>query len=124
MSIRFNIVPTDTDTFDVHLRIPPENPRMRGFITVTAKVRSKAELKAFGERIDAGEYDGDIEALRDMFTEIKGLGTDAGPIEGEAVWEFLQTSKAGSYIVPALIEAYFQQYQQARQGNSQRRRSR
>jgi len=125
MSVSFNIKPIDTDEFKIQLAIPPENPTMRGFVTVGAKVRSKNELKEFGEKIQANEFEDDIAILQAMYPGgVKGLGSDAGPVEGDKVWEFLQTSPVGGFIVPALIEAYFDQYQGARQKNSARLRSR
>lgn len=122
MSVTLSIKPVSTDQFKVHVCIPPENPTMRGYLTVEAKVRSKAELKEFGEAITDGGFDDDIAALREMYTRIDGLGNDAGPVAGEAVWDFLRNDKVGSYLVPALIEAYFDQYQAARQKNSKGRR--
>lgn len=124
MSVSFAVKPIDTDTFKVALAIPPEKPAMRGHITVHAKIRSKAELKEFGDAIADGEYEDDIEALKAMYTKIEGLGKGEEAIDGDAVWDFLQNDKVGSYIVPALIHAYFSQYQSARRGNSKGRRSR
>ncbi len=123
MSVSFSIKPIDIDELKITLAIPPENPTMRGFITAGAKVRSKNELKAFSEKIQAGEFENDIDILKSMFPGgVKGLGNDAGPIEGDKVWEFLQTDPTGSYITRALSDAYFDQYQGARQKNSVRLR--
>lgn len=123
-NVSFTVKPIDVDEFKVHLAIPPENPTMRGFITVKAKVRSKKELKEFGEAIQDDAYEDDIAVLKDMFVDIDGIGNDAGAVTGDAVWEFLKVDKIGAYIVPALIEAYFAQYQSARRGNLKGRRSR
>ncbi len=124
MSVTFATKRVTTDEFKIHLAIPPENPTMRGYITVRANVRSKAALKDLANAVQDDEYEDDIAVLKDMYAGIEGLGNEDGPLTGEAVWDFLINDPTGAYIVPALIEAYFDQYQQARRGNSKRRRSR
>lgn len=124
MGTTLKITTISTEPMKIHLAIPPEKPIIKGYITAHAKLRSKAEMKQFGEDIQDNVYDDDIAVLKEMYTGIDGLGTDTDNISGDAVWDFLLNDKVGSYIVPALIQAYFDQYNDARQKNSARSRSR
>lgn len=100
----------------VDLVIPPENPIMRGYITVDAVVKSKEEFKVLAE----ADMD-DVEYFAQIVQAVHGLGDANGnPIEGEAAMREVQTGRLSMYYIPAIVSAYFEQYGEARQKNSRK----
>lgn len=116
----------DTAPIKISIAIPPENPQIKGSFTGHAKLRSKAENKALLERFTNYEGDGDAdsEMVRELYASFEGLGNEAGPLEGEAAFTELLTGSLSAYLVPAVVQAYYEQYGEARQGNSKRSRGR
>lgn len=106
----------DTFSMKVELAIPPENPIMRGFLTVDAYVKSKAEFRELADKeLEDGEYfDAIVHAVH-------GLGDANGnPIEGEDAIREVKEGKLSMYYLPAIVTAYFEQYGEARRKNSKR----
>ena len=84
-----------------------------------AKIKTKPENKALFEKVEAGEIEDDAELIRDLFEGFEGL-----PCEKGQEFQYVTEGPISAYLVPALIQAYFQQYAEARQGNSKARRGR
>lgn len=123
MSVTLKLKEIQTAVITVPISIPPD---IDGFVKATVKVRSKAEMKKLGEDVEDGVYADDVAILRDLYVDIRGLGGEDGkPIEGDDVFTFLGgDTKLGAYLATAFIQAYFAQYGEALQKNSQKRRSR
>ncbi|GMU44168.1 MAG: hypothetical protein IT479_06995 [Xanthomonadales bacterium] len=115
-----------TAPIKISIAIPPENPQVKGSFIAHAKVRSKAENKAMLEKYSnwEGEGDGDEAMVRELFDRFEGLGNEEGPLEGDAAFAEVLTGSLSAYLVPAVIQAYYEQYGEARQGNSRRLRGR
>ncbi|MHB8679004.1 MAG: hypothetical protein ACYC7G_04620 [Rudaea sp.] len=124
MAVTLTVKKVETAPIKIQVDLNTDAGRITGYITGHAKIRSKAENVAFGEKLTNGDFPDDISVLREMYASVDGLGDDSGPIEGEAVWDFLQNDRIGSYIVPGLIKAYFSQYNEARVGNFEKPRAR
>lgn len=116
----------DAAPLKIGIAIPPENPQIKGAFTAYAKVRSKAENKAMLERFSnyEGEGDGDEALVRELFDRFEGLGNENGPLEGDAAFAEVLSGSLSAYLVPAVIQAYYEQYGEARVGNSKRSRVR
>lgn len=94
-----------------------ESPFDAAATLATIKARN-AEAKANRERAEAADYEGrDEELLRQMYDHFDGFGDADGFAE-------LLTGAASAYLYPAAISAYFEQFGEARRGNSGKRRSR
>jgi hypothetical protein len=104
-------------TFD--LRISIDCPLGKGFFTGKAKIRSKPENEALFERIKDGDVSGDEEVLRELYEGFTGLDCETGK-----EFDYLLTGPASAYLAPAAIQAYFEQYAQAKAGNSRPSRGR
>lgn len=116
-----------TAPLKITIAIPPENPTIRGYFTGHAKVRSKAENTALLERYQDWSEDGDSDEslVRELYDGFSGLGDENGQeLSGEAAFDAVLSGPLSAYLVPAVVQAYFAQYGEARQGNSARRRSR
>lgn len=116
-----------TAPLKITIAIPPENPQVKGYFTGNAKVRSKTENKALLEKYQdwQGEGDSDEALVRELYDSFTGLGDDAGnELSGEAAFDAVLRGPLSSYLTPAVVQAYYEQYGEARQGNSARRRSR
>ena len=110
----FRMKEIKTFPLKVELAIPPENPVMRGYITVDALIKSKGEFKALAE----AELD-DTEYFKQIVTAVHGIGDVNGNLlEGEAAMEEVQTGSLSMYYIPAIVSAYFDQYGEARRKNS------
>lgn len=109
------------DTFSrrIELAIPPESPQITGHIMVDFKVLSKAEVSALSERGLSDE-----EYLPQIVEAVHGLGhpeTDE-ELKGDAAMTEVLTGHYSMYLVPAIVSTYFEQFGEARRGNSKRRR--
>lgn len=104
----------DTFPLKVELAIPPEKPIMRGHITCDAYIRNKDEIKALAdENLEDGEY------FDRLIKSVQGLGNDAGTaLEGDDAIKEVKEGRFSMYLVPAIVQAYFEQYGEARRKNS------
>ncbi|HMN33910.1 MAG TPA: hypothetical protein PKE36_00645 [Chiayiivirga sp.] len=73
---------------------------------------------------DSDEGDADAAMVRELYDSFEGLGDDSGDLNGEAAFEAVLTGPLSAYLTPAVVGAYFEQYGDARLGNSRKRRSR
>ncbi len=109
------------DTFSrrIELAIPPENPEISGHITVDFRVRSKADVAQLAERgLPDEEY------IPEIVAAVHGLGnpeTDE-ELSGAAALDEVLTGHYSMYLVPAIVSSYFEQFNEARRGNSRKRR--
>ena len=100
------------------LRIDVNTSVAKGYFTGHAIVRPKAEVEEVRYQVVEGEYaDREDELLRFMYESFDGFG------DADAFNEILN-GKASAYLTPAAIGAYFEQFGEARKGNSKKRRSR
>lgn len=113
----------DTAPLKITVAIPPENPKIKGYFTGRAILRSKVENKELFDRIDAGDVEDD-QLLHELYEGFDGLANEAGYCEGEAAFVEILTGPNSAYLTPAAIQAYYTQYGEARQGNSKRLRGR
>lgn len=104
-------------TFD--LRINIDCPLGKGHFTGRAKIRSKPENAVLFERISSGELENDEAVLRELYEGFSGLDCEAGK-----EFEYVLSGPASAYLAPAAIQAYFEQYGQAKAGNSRPLRAR
>ena len=119
MSASFSVKKT-VSTFKrrIDLAIPPENPQVTGHITVEYKVCSKADVKALSERGLTDE-----EYFPEIVTAVHGLGDESGnEMTGQAAIDEVLGGHFSMWLVPAVVTAYFEQYNEARSGNSRKRR--
>lgn len=116
----------DTAPLKISIAIPAENPTIKGTFIANARLRSKAENKALLEKYSNwdGEGDGDEAMVRELFESFEGLGNDDGPLLGEAAFLEVLRGRLSAFLVPAVIQAYYEQYGEARQGNFKRLRGR
>jgi hypothetical protein len=109
----------ETFTKHIDLAIPPEDPQVKGYITVDYKTRTKAEVMELGERGLSDE-----EYIHEIVADVHGLGhpeTDE-ELAGQAAINEVLTGQFSMWLVPAIVHTYFEQYNEARRGNSKRRR--
>jgi hypothetical protein len=106
----------EATTFELSIKI--DCPVASGSFTADAKVRTKPEFKALLDRVQADELT-DEQVVRELVTGFKGLPCEAGK-----EFEFVLTGPASAYLIPAVIQAYFEQFGEARTGNSKRSRGR
>ena len=127
MSTLIATKPIGTIPLKINIAIPPENPTIKGHFTGHARVRSKKENKALLEKFQdfTGDGDSDEELVRELYEGFSGLGDDAGQeLTGEAAFDAVLKGPLSAYLMPAVVQAYYEQYGEARLGNSGRRRSR
>lgn len=91
-------------------------PAVKGQFIANAKIKSKPENKAILDRIDSGELADDADLIRELFEGFEGL-----PVEADKAFDYVLNGPISAYLVPALIQAYYEQYGQARVGNSKQR---
>jgi hypothetical protein len=110
----FTLKEVTTFTLKVELAIPPENPRMKGFLSVEYFVMSKDDVKQLGEEgLEDAEY------FAKLVSAVHGLaGVDGQPLIGIAALDEVRAGKYSMWLVPAIIQAYFEQYGEARRKNS------
>lgn len=115
-----------TTPIKISVAIPPENPQIKGSFIGHARVRTKGENKALLQRFDPyeGEGDADEVLIRELYERFEGIANEDGELTGDAAFKELLTGPLSAYLVPAVIQAYYEQYGEARQGNSKRSRGR
>lgn len=117
------LVLRDLETSELRVNIDIGG-KVKGYFFADAIVRSKEEMKDLAEKIQNDTFKDDSEFLRACFTGFTGLGTEDGPLEGEAAWNYVLNGKLSGYLVSALSQSYFTQYGEALQKNLQRWRGR
>ncbi|AZF88132.1 tail assembly chaperone [Microcystis phage Me-ZS1] len=110
------VIKQEVKTFDLTIRI--DCPAATGTFVGVAKIKSKPENKALFERI-SNEGMEDEEVLREIYETFKGLPCDPGK-----EFDYLLNGPISAYLVPAALQAYLEQYNQARVGNSRPSRAR
>lgn len=124
MSTTLSLKPVTTAPLMIEIAIPGG---VRGHFIGHARVRSKADNKALLERYSdfQGEGDPDEGFVRDLYDSFIGLGDENGQeLTGEAAFDAVLKGPLSAYLTPAVVQAYFEQYGEARTGNSGKRRSR
>lgn len=109
----------DTFQMKVHIAIPAENPLIEGFITVDYAVLSPDERDDLNkQKLSDEEY------FKRLVKGIHGLGSpDTGEaLAGEAAIQEVLKGKYALYLRTAILERYWEQYGEALQGNSPKRR--
>jgi len=114
----------ETVPLKISIAIPPEKPVIQGMFIAHAFARTKEENKVLFDRVDAGELTEDIDILKSLFQGFDGIGNEKGYCEGEAAFVEIATGPNSAYLVPACIQAYYEQYGEAKQGNLRGRRGR
>lgn len=100
------------------IRVDIQTSVASGYFTGHARVMSKVAFNALLEEVKDGGYeDREEELLRQLYDRFDGFGDTDGFAE-------LLTGTASAYLYPAAISAYFEQFGEARRGNSGKRRSR
>lgn len=100
------------------LRVDINTSVAKGYFTGHAIVRPKAEVEDIRQAVMDGEYeDREEDLLRKMYESFDGFGDADG-------FEEILNGKASAYLTPSAISAYFEQFGEARKGNSKKRRSR
>lgn len=100
------------------IRVDIKTSAASGYFTGHAKVIDKVAFEALRKAVLDGEYeDREEELLRLMYDRFDGFGDADGFAE-------LLTGVASAYLYPAATSAYFEQFGEARKGNSDKRRSR
>lgn len=119
MTTTFPIKKVDTIEIKIDLAIPPENPVIKGQIAVDCFLLPKDKVK---ELLESGLDDADF--LPKIAKAIRGLGNESGPIEGKAAFDEVLTGQYSMYLLPAITQAYFEQFGEARRKNSKPLRGR
>lgn len=100
------------------IRVNVQTSAASGYFTGHAHVSTRAECEALRSAVIDGEYeDRDEELLRKMYDRFDGFGDADGFAE-------ILNGTASAYLYPAATGAYFEQFGEARRGNSAKRRSR
>ena len=123
------LVLKDISTFPltVNIALPPEKPKIRGYITAHAVIRDRDEVKKLREDITGGEYDSDGAVLREMYDKLEGIATPQEPtvaLEGDEAFDYVIEGKYNVYLIGALMAAYFEHFDEARAKNFGRSRVR
>ncbi len=101
-------------TFPLTVKI--DCPAAKGDFIAHAKIKTKPENKALLDRIDAGDMADDADLVRELFDKFEGL-----PCAEGQEFSYVLEGPLSAYLVPALIQSYYQQYGEARVGNSKPR---
>ena len=116
--LKINPVKTDT------IRIDVEGPGFSGFFKGTFPVRSKPENDALLKRhMEAVPEEGesvDENLIREIYSGFSDLTSDVT----DDGFEYVLRGPYSAYLAPAALQAYFEQYQRARKGNSRGPRAR
>jgi hypothetical protein len=105
------------ETFPVQIKI--KCPAAEGYFTGHAVARSKPEQAKILERIEDGEIEDDAAFVRELYKGFDGLGA-----EGEDAFKVVLEGPASSWLTPAVISAYYEQFGEARQKNARKSRRR
>lgn len=114
------LVISTVDTFkrQVAFAIPPEDPKVEGYLTIEFRALSKRQVQELLDR----ELD-DVEMFGELVHAVHGLGGPNGEtLTGQAALDEVTQGQLSMWLVPGIVQDYFEQYGQARRGNSKRRR--
>lgn len=116
--LKVKAVTTDT------IRIEVDGPGFSGFFIGEFKIRTKPENEALLQKhLNAPVEDGenaDEKMLREIYTSFSDLPLE----EGQDGFDYICKGPLSAYLAPAAVQAYFDQYQKARRGNSRGSRGR
>jgi len=113
-----NLKPVTTAPLKIDIAIPGG---ARGHFIGHARVRSKADNKALVERYRDFQVEGDPDEgfVRELYDSFTGLGdADGNDLTGDAAFEAVLKGPFSAFLTPAVVQAYFAQYGEARLGNS------
>lgn len=100
------------------IRVDINTSVAKGYFTGHAKVMTKAQVEEMRDQVLDGEYEGrDEDLLRAMYDRFEGFG------EGDGFKDVLE-GPASAYLSAAASTAFFEQFGEARKGNSRKRRGR
>lgn len=100
----------------VKLRLPTETPGkfLEGTITAKVKVLTKEEIAELAEKGTT-----DVEYIEHLVSSVEGLGdADGNPLTGEAALVEVKKGQWSAYLQAGIIQAYFEQFGEARVKNS------
>ncbi|MDO5625010.1 MAG: hypothetical protein Q4G71_10000 [Pseudomonadota bacterium] len=106
----------DTVALPVDIRLPTEKPGEfnTGKITAHVRIRSRDQVRELTERELSDE-----EVIRELVTAVDGLGDAEGnPVTGDAAIAEVTSGAWSNFLTAAILQAYFDQYGEARVKNS------
>lgn len=107
---------TNVVALPVKLRLPTETAGkfLEGSITVRVKVLTKEEIAALSEKGTT-----DAEYIDQLVTSVEGLGdAEDNPLTGDAALAEVKSGLWSAFLQSAIIQAYFDQFGEARVKNS------
>lgn len=113
---------TETVALPVKLRLPTDNPNAfnEGTITCKVKILSKDRMRELSEKETT-----DAEYLDLVLVDVEGLGDEDGKaINGEAALREVRDGDWSTFLQAGILQAYFEQYGDARVKNSKTSRGR
>lgn len=113
---------TNTVSLPCKLRLPTDNPLKfnEGTITSTVKILPKDRMRELAEAETT-----DAEYLELLLVSVDGLGDDEGnAIAGDAALDEVRKGQWSTFLQAAILQAYFEQYGDARVKNSKTSRGR
>ncbi len=113
---------TNTVSMPCKLRLPTDNPLKfnEGTITCQVKVLPKDRMRELAEAETT-----DVEYLDLLLVSVDGLGDDEGnAITGDAALEEVRKGQWSTFLQAGILQAYFEQYGDARVKNSKTSRGR
>lgn len=113
---------TETVSMPCKLRLPTDNPLKfnEGTITCQVKVLPKGRMRELSEAETT-----DVEYLDLLLVSVDGLGDDEGnAITGEAALDEVRKGQWSTFLQAGILQAYFEQYGDARVKNSKTSRGR
>lgn len=117
-----------TTPLRIELDLKTDVGPIKGFFTGHARIRSKAELKAFSERltklVDDGVEDAESIVLHEMYESFEGLANASGELTGEAAFVEVLTGPLSMHLTHLALDAYWSQLGGAREGNGRPSRAR
>lgn len=113
-AVTFTLKKIATFPLKIDLAIPPQNPQIKGYITVDCKARTREENR---ELLDQNLAD--AEFLKEISVNIRGLGdADGNAIEGEEAFKQCTEGEHSAWLLPAIVGAYYEQFGEGRRKNS------
>ena len=101
---------TPVETFP--LKVEVECPVGKGYFIFDCKVKTKEEAKELRNKGLTDE-----EYFRELVTDVRGV---PGGLTGEAAMTWILTEKVSMWALSAFIDAYFEQFGEARRKNGQK----
>ncbi|CAD7351580.1 MULTISPECIES: hypothetical protein [Xanthomonas] len=113
---------SETVAMPVKLRLPTDNPNSfnEGTITCKVKILSKDRVRELSDKeTNDGEY------LDLVLVDVEGLADENGTaIKGDAALDEVRIGGWSTFLQNAILQAYFEQYGDARVKNSKPSRGR